>query len=342
MSDIEIVGLIVSILGIGCFAALFTILYMTYSNSTINEYKTGKRDIELIDEAIYDNLSYVKKRKKIFQTIKSIGFYGLMIIIIPFFTLSLINKFSGDITMINNKGIIVVATGSMSKKDKNNDYIVKNNLNNQFDAYEIIVIEKVETHDDLKLYDVISFVNDQGINVIHRIIDIEYGERGIQYETRGDSNNASDKYRPVLEDIQGKYTGTHIPYLGLFILFMQSYIGIITIVSLIYCLFMIDRFTAKITKTQNDRLDILSEVIDYKTETQRGEIKAKYVESIYYKGYIYLFNENGFIDKKEIKDGPYLEESNTSIIKVIEDGTNSEVISKEVIIEENKDVKEGN
>ena len=212
-----------------------------------------------------------------------------------------------------------------------------------YDVENIIRIGSAGAYSkDIKLYDVISFVNDQGINVIHRIIDIEYGERGIQYETRGDSNNASDKYRPVLEDIQGKYTGTHIPYLGLFILFMQSYIGIITIVSLIYCLFMIDRFTAKITKTQNDRLDILSEVIDYKTETQRGEIKAKYVESIYYKGYIYLFNENGFIDKKEIKDGPYLEESNTSIIKVIEDGTNSEVISKEVIIEENKDVKEGN
>ena len=84
MSNIEILGLIVSLIGVGCFAAVFTILYITYSNSTINEYKSGKRDIELIDEAIYDNLSNVKKTRKIMRTIKSIGFYGLMIIIIPF------------------------------------------------------------------------------------------------------------------------------------------------------------------------------------------------------------------------------------------------------------------
>lgn len=341
MSNIEIVGLIVSILGIGCFAALFTILYMTYSNSTINEYKNGKRDIELIDEAIYDNLSHVKKRKKIMRTIKSIGFYGLMIIIVPFFTLSLISKFSGDVMMINNKGVLVVATGSMSKK--NNDYLITNNLTNQFDAYDLIVIEKVNTDSDLKKYDVISFINDQGINVIHRIIDIEYLPDGsIQYETRGDSNNASDKYRPVLEDIQGKYTGIHIPFVGLFILFMQSYIGIITIVSLIYCLFMMDKYTTKILKAQNDRLKILSEVIDYKVETKPGGIEAKYVETIYYKGYEYLFNENGFIDKKEIENGPYLKESNTSIIKVIDDGNKSKVISKEVVIEEDNKGKEGN
>ena len=50
MSNIEIAGLVVSVLGIGSFAALFTILYSTFSNATINEYKTGKKDIELIDD----------------------------------------------------------------------------------------------------------------------------------------------------------------------------------------------------------------------------------------------------------------------------------------------------
>ena len=41
MSTIEIVGIIVSFIGVGCFSAVFTILYLTYSNSTINEYKSG-------------------------------------------------------------------------------------------------------------------------------------------------------------------------------------------------------------------------------------------------------------------------------------------------------------
>ena len=64
MNSIEIVGIIVAVLGIGCFSTIFTILYMTYSKSTINEYKDGKKDIELIDESIYENLSNIKKRRK--------------------------------------------------------------------------------------------------------------------------------------------------------------------------------------------------------------------------------------------------------------------------------------
>ena len=48
MSNLEIVGIIVSIFGVGCFATVFTILYVTYSNSLVSEYKSGKRDMQKI------------------------------------------------------------------------------------------------------------------------------------------------------------------------------------------------------------------------------------------------------------------------------------------------------
>ena len=339
MSNVEIVGLIVSILGVGCFAAFFTILYMTYSKSTIKEYQNGKRDIELIDEAIYDNLSNVKKRRKIIRTIKSIGFYGLMIIIIPFFTFSLMNKFSGNVTMINNKGVLVVASGSMSQKNEVNDYIITNDLTDQFNAFEIIVIEKVDNYRDLEKYDVISFINDEGENIIHRIINIEHTSKGVQFETRGDSNTLSDKYHPTFEDIQGRYTGVHIPYIGLFILFMQSYIGMITICSLVYCLFMIEKFSSKIYDAQNKRLKILSEVIDINEEMNSRELHAKFNEIIYYKGYEYLFNEEGFVEKNVINDKNISEESNSLVIKIREEENSKKTILKKPIDnnEENTD-----
>ena len=342
MTNIEIVGLVVSLLGVGCFAAVFTILYMTYSHSLINEYKTGKKDIELIDESIYDNLSNVKKRRKIIKTIKSVGFYGLMIIIIPFFALSLINKFSGNVTMIGNQGILVVATGSMSEKNEENDYLITNNLNNQFDAYSIIVIEKVEQDSDLELYDVISYVNDDGINVIHRIVKINYLSNGIiEYETRGDSNNSTDSYHPRIDDIQGKYIGKKVPLIGMFVLFMQSPIGMITMFALIYCLLMIDRFTNKIIKAQENRLAHLSEAIDYQTETELGTMSANFTETIYYKGISYKFNEEGFIDKEEITDKEILEKSSDSIIKIIENNNTNEVISSKISIDNDGEGKEG-
>ena len=339
---LEIVGLIVSILGVGCFATIFTILYVTYSKSLISEYKSGKKDIELIDESIYDNLNKVKKRREFIQAIKSGGFYGLMIIMIPFFVISLINKFTGNVTMIADRGLIVVATGSMSEKNPANEYIITNDLDNQFDAYSIIVIEKVERDSQLKLYDVISFTNDKGINVIHRIIGASLNSEGkIQYETRGDSNNASDSFKPTIDDIHGKYVNKKIPMVGVFILFMQSSIGFITVASLIYCLLMLDYFTNKILKAQNDRLERLSQAIDYQNETELGTMKAHYIETIYYKGISYTFNEEGFVDKEEIKDAEILEKSESSIIKIIEDKDTNEVISEEYPIESNDEGREG-
>lgn len=330
--DIEIVGLIVSILGVGSFAALFTILYMTYSNSLINEYKSGKRDIELIDEAIYENLSKTKKRKKIIRTIKSVGFYGLMIIIVPFFVMAMVSKFNGSIPMINGKGIIVVASGSMSEKHEENLYLVTQGLDDQFPTYSMIVVEKVDSDSDLKKWDIISFVDDTGKNTIHRIVKIDYAPDGSAiYTTRGDSNNTDDKYKPVLEDIQGRYTGKYISTIGMFILFMQSSIGIITVVSLVYCLFVIDRLTNKMTKAEEERLEILSSVIDISEETEQGKLKTKFIEKIYYKGISYTFNETGFIEKNEITDPQYLEQSNTSIIRVVETDGDSEVVTQEVV-----------
>ena len=342
METIEIVGIIVSIIGIGSFAAIFTILYVTYTNATISEFRSGKKDIELIDEAIYDNLAHVKKRREIIKTIKSIGFYGLMIIIIPIFAFSLLNKFNGNVTMLGNQGILVVASGSMSEKNEANGYLIENNLNNQFNTYDTIVIKKVRYESDLALYDVIAFVDSEGKTVIHRIIDIEFGTDGrIHYETRGDSNNASDKFRPCIDDIQGKYTGKRIPIIGMFVLFMQSPIGIITVVGLLYCLFTTDRLTEKLFREQQKRLDKLSVAIDYENETQLGVMEAQYYETIYYKGYLYKFNEEGFVDKEEITDKEILEKSNSSIIKIIENKNNEEICSKEYVIDEQNEEKEG-
>ena len=73
----------------------------------------------------------------------------------------------------------------------------------------------------------------------------------------------------------------------MFVLFMQSSIGIITVVALVYCLIMIDRFTEKILRAQQNRLDRLSSAIDFEHETELGTMSASYSETIYYKGFSY-------------------------------------------------------
>ena len=127
----------------------------------------------------------------------------------------------------------------------------------------------------------------------------------------------------------------------MFVIFMQSSIGMITMVALIYCLIMIDRLTSKILNAQQERLNHLSKAIDFEHETELGTMKASYSETIYYKGFSYKFNDESFVDKEEIIDEELLKKSNSSIIKVIENKETKEIISEEITIDDNNSRKEG-
>ena len=252
---------------------------------------------------------------------------GSLLIISPF--KSFINKIQGNTTMIGNHTVMVVATGSMSEKHQENDYLITNELDNQINAFAIIVLDKVEEPSDLSLYDIVAFKTDEGINIIHRIKAI-YEENGvIKFETRGDANDSSDDYDTTFEDIIGVYSGKKIDSIGIFVIFFQSASGIITMISLIYCLIMVDRVTVKISKAQDERLDHLSHVITQINDDEDiGSLKATYKETIYYKGFAYHFDENGFVDKTIINNEEVVNKSQNTVIKVTEENDESKRIDE--------------
>lgn len=292
----------------------------------IGEIKAGKKDIEIIDKMVYEKKITTQKRRKAGKIIRHIIFYVLLVIIIPLFVFSLINKFSGNVMMLGNKTIMVVASGSMSEKNIENAYLSQYGLDNQFSQYDIIVLEKVNNESDISLYDVVAYRNDKGINVIHRIIKVN----AQNYETRGDANNASDAYNPKFADIIGKYTGKRLKGIGMFVMFLQSYSGIITLVSLVYCVFMIDSLTNKINRVQSNRTKMLEDAMDCSKDLGENELSDSYIENVFYKGFKYTFTENGFVEKSEIIDAKYLAKSDTTLIKEIT--KNQKTISSEVVI----------
>ncbi len=329
MSSTEIISLIVTVIGIFSFASIFTILYGNYASMSIKEINSGKRDIEIIDEVIYNRQEKIRKRSKIIGTFKNVVFYLTMCVIIPVFIFALISRFTNNAIMLGDKTVMVVASGSMSERHENNTYLNTYNLNDQFNKYDIIILEKVDSAAELRVYDTIAFVNDKGINVIHRIKSIKING---SYETRGDSNGTSDTYNPVFKDVIGRYTGKKISGIGVFVMFFQSYAGIITIVSLVYCLLMIDRISEKINKVQEKRVEHLLEALGLSSDESLDKVEAAYSETIYYKGYAYHFKDGAFISKDEITDGPYKEKSNDTIIKEVKADTDSSLVIKEEII----------
>ena len=97
---------------------------------------------------------------------------------------------------------------------------------------------------------------------------------------------------------------------------------------------MIDRIANKIDKVQEERIKKLEEALEYENEDNLNEFKAIYTETIYYKGYAYKFDENGFVDKTEINNNEYLEKSDSTMIKELTNQETSETKTEEITINE--------
>ncbi len=325
MTSVEIISLVVTAMGVCSFSAIFTILYRNYSAASIKEIVTGKTDIELIDEYIYNAKKNIERRREILSKVKTIAFYTLLALLVPVFIFAMISKFNNSVVMFGGKSLMVVASGSMSERNEANAYLDSEGLYNQFDTYDIIVLKKVRSDREIKKYDVIAFVNDEGINVIHRI----RGFKGDKYVTRGDSNNADDKYNPSFEDVIGVYTGQKIPLIGIFVLFFQSPSGVVTVGALIFCLIMMDKQNKRIKDVQFERLKKLREAIGFdEKQASSKEFSLTFNQYIYYKGFAYVFDDEGFVEKREIAETNITEEAEGTMLKVVEtvDGRTSEKI----------------
>jgi signal peptidase len=332
MSTLDVIALVVTVVGLACFCVVFTILYTSFARSSVKETEAGERDIELIDKALKDRDPKNAKRKKRSVIAGKVFYIVFLCLIIPLFGIALIDKIEGNQFMLGNSSLMVCASGSMSEKNAANDYLVTENLDNQFQTYDILVLNKVTDESQLQQYDVISYKNDKGTNIIHRIIAVNNDSGVISYTTRGDANNASDTYHPVFKDVIGKYSGKKANGIGIVVLFLQSYPGIITIVAVIYCLSMIDHYSSKIDEAQQKRTVLLLSALDLKDPDVSGiTAEGSYEETIYYKGNAYKFNAEGFVEKKPEEKDQLKETDAASLVKVVKDETGKEETTSQVV-----------
>lgn len=194
--------------------------------------------------------------------------YLILGVVAAFFVYSLVNRFTSGVTMIGDKAMVVIGSGSMSQQNEANTYLKTNNLNNQFNTYDIIQIQKYKDVDQVKLYDVVAYRNDENIVIVHRVIEIKENDGTKTFITQGDSNNASDvgsQYKESLsyDRIVGYYTNFRIQGVGAFIVFLQSNSGIITIFCVLYCFGMYEYYSDKYQKSISKRTDFLLNTLPF-------------------------------------------------------------------------------
>jgi signal peptidase I len=297
MSTSEIIALIIAIICLVSFSAVFTILYGMFSKKNIEEILQGKKDIEILEATLIEKEKKKSKIKKGFKIFGEVLTGVVSVAILVFFVASIYSKISSNILSFGDTSALVIATGSMSEKNSANSYLAQNGLNNQFSAGDIILIHSVK-QDELAAYDVVAYKNeDTNKIIVHRIRLIKSVDGVTHYVTRGDANNADDSANGVIfEDIIGVYKNEKATYIGSFVLFLQSNIGIITILAITYCLFMYDFYDRKYDIKYNDRKDKLIKAIGFDL-SNKHRYSSDFDEIIYYKGMKYIFKDGDLLAK---------------------------------------------
>lgn len=143
-----------------------------------------------------------------------------------------------------------VRTPSMASVDPANESYLQDH-DDRIYVNDIVILEKVDSLDEIKLYDVVSYKHPQGINVIHRVVEIHDG----YLITRGDANAgpATDGVQITLDMINGRYTGVRIPVLGAVTFYLQDDYGIVGMSALAYVIIAAEFYFLKLEGIKEER-----------------------------------------------------------------------------------------
>jgi hypothetical protein len=156
----------------------------------------------------------------------------------------------------------VVYSDSMSKKHADNKYLVDNDLNNQFSRFDLIVTYQLPKEEDLKLYDIVVY-EVEDVLLIHRIVGIEEPNEKHPdhrlFKLQGDNVKNPDSKAVEYGQMKAIYRDQRVPFLGSFIMFLQSPAGYMCFVLLIIEMIVSPSIAKRITRAEKARLEIIKQ-----------------------------------------------------------------------------------
>ena len=219
--------------------------------------RLGAEDDKIISE--YEK-SKLKKQSKLGKALD----YALTIIMVAIFVF----VFSGSIYINCTQEVYfdsvptyrVVQTGSMAKKHSKNTYLTENQLNDQIQTFDLILTYKLPKEEELKLYDIVVYEVDE-ILIVHRIVGIEEPNERHPNERwfllQGDAVESADRFPVKYEQMKGIYRGEKVPFIGSFVLFMQSPAGWLCMLLVAGAVIISPIVDGKLNKLKKERIVLL-------------------------------------------------------------------------------------
>ena len=136
-------------------AGISSYLKVVGISAYINILKNISQEFDSLNISYYylDGSTKVKDRNdlvhkfnndKTRKIVKKVVSYVVLSVLIVFLGLSIYSKANNDVMLFGNSALLTVASGSMSYKNEENTYLDFNNLDNQFQTYDVIKIQKVK------------------------------------------------------------------------------------------------------------------------------------------------------------------------------------------------------
>lgn len=225
------------------------------------------------DERIYEEHLKTQKRKKKTSGWLSIAFTVVFTcFVVAMFTFTFIVQISQEKHTKQIPILRVVYSDSMSAKYEKNTYLYENNLNNQFARFDVVVTYQLPKEEDLKLYDIVVYEVDNTL-LIHRIVGIEEPNEKHPNERhfllQGDLVEMPDKFPVRYSQMRAIYRGQHIPFVGSFIMFLQSPAGYVCLILVLVEMIASPLIGKRLEKAEKERLQlILKEKEQEKTEVE--------------------------------------------------------------------------
>lgn len=257
MTNYEIYIFCLCFIVFSIFTVLFSYMITTITKMKLKLIRNGLEDEEIIEE---QNKKTATNRIATI-VVKVIDVTICLAVIFAFIFSAYIGANEGSIAG-DVPSLKVVKSSSMASKNENNTYLFDNNLDNQLQVFDIIVTHSVPAEDEIELYDVIVYKKDD-VSIIHRVVEIEEPNESHPYARhfrfQGDAVGSRDKNPVFYSQMQGIYKGERVPFVGSFVLFLQSPAGWLCIILALFAMIATPIVEKKLLKEINNRLEVINQ-----------------------------------------------------------------------------------
>ena len=254
MTSYEIYSLVLAVVVFLIFTVVFAVMITYVTRTAIKLIWFGDDDKAILKQRKYitKKPSKASKFERVFSAILS-----LLIVVIFVFSLCIScteNEFEKGLSTFK-----IVKSESMATKNEKNEYLFENDLNDQFNMFDVVITRPLPAEDELELYDIVVYERD-GKLVIHRIVAIEepnenHSERHFKFQ--GDAVSRHDIYPVLYSQMHAIYEGERIPFVGSFITFLQSPAGWLCFILVMFGILITPIIEQKLMGAMRKRLETL-------------------------------------------------------------------------------------